>query len=268
MYPSDRLGARVNNWLLLLIGGLSFLLYEFLQAPFYDLATAWVGVGIILSAVAGVVMPFLILCQRLGIPFRAQFQLERPRAVAGLAVIAATLCLIPPLEIMTSWVGIHFPPDPVYLDFMEKLRGETWWDFGVVAVAVVAAVALAEELIFRGMFLRVLLRHTPGAVAVLLTALLFALVHPLYAVPGVVVLGLFFGLLMLRLRNLTYPIVAHAVWNLANLVVLKSTEGALEPEMATPFAEHAVLWTLGSAAAFALFGLIWWHAGAEEAAAA
>ncbi|MBN2170480.1 MAG: CPBP family intramembrane metalloprotease [Candidatus Krumholzibacteriota bacterium] len=265
MYRSDRLGARVNNWLLLLIGGLSFLLYEFLQAPFYDLATAWVGLGIILSAVAGVVMPFLILCQRLGIPFRVQFQFERPRVLAGLAVTAATLCLIPPLEILTAWVGAYYPPDPVYLEFMASLRGESWWDFGVVAVAVVGAVALAEELIFRGMFFRVLLRHTPGAVTVVLTALLFAIVHPLYAVPGVVVLGLFFGLLMLRLQNLTYPILAHAVWNLANLVVLKSTENALDPEMTTPFSEHAVLWTLGSAAAFALCGWIWWRAGEEDA---
>lgn len=267
MYSSDRLGARVNNWLLLLIAGLSFLLYEFLQAPFYDLATAWVGVGIILSAVAGVVLPFLILCQRLGIPFRAQFQLERPRLPAGLAVTAATLCLIPPLEILTAWVGAHYPPDPVYLAFMEKLRGESWWDFGVVAVAVVGAVAVAEELIFRGLFFRVLLRHTPGAVTVVLTALIFAIVHPLYAVPGVLVLGAYFGLLMLRLRNLAYPILAHAVWNLANLTVLKASDAALDPDMPTPFAGHAVLWILGSAAAFAAFAWIWWRDGEEGALA-
>src|SRR5210317_1601374 len=118
MLQPDRLGARLRPWFLLLVAGLCFLLYTLIQAPFYDLGAYGIATGVILSVGLGVVLPLLLLTRRLGIPFRAQFQLEWPEPVPALAVVAATLSLIPALEIVTGSMASRYPPDPAYLEFM------------------------------------------------------------------------------------------------------------------------------------------------------
>ncbi len=260
MLQPDRLGARVKPWLLLLVAGLCFMLYEMIQAPFYEFGPYSISAGVILSAIVGVVMPLLVLTRRLGIPFRAQFQLERVDFGVALAVVAATLSLIPALEITTALMARHYPPDPVYLAFVEKLRPDSLLAFAAVLAALGVAVPLAEELIFRGLLQRILSRHSGPVLAVLLVAFLFGAVHPLYSIPGVTVLGIFFGTLAYKLGNLTYAVLAHAVWNLANLIVLHQSSGELEQMLESPFSDASPVWFLASIALFVFFSRFWWRA--------
>ena len=257
MFNSDRLCARVNHWLLMAICGLCFLLYELLQAPFYPLSTPLMAAGIMLSAVAGVVLPLLVLTRKLGIPFRGQFQIEKPSPVVSLAVIASTLSLIPALEILTFHMARHFPPDPIYLKFVLKLTPESPVAFGLVILAVAVAVPIAEELLFRGLLQRVLLQHSAPVVAILLVAVSFGAVHPPYSIPGVIILGIFFGVMALLLENLVYPIMAHAVWNLINLIIARVSPESLGTEIETPFSQNPLLWLMISGLLFIFFSRFW-----------
>ena len=178
MLQSDRLGARVRPWYLLLVCGLCFMLYELIQAPFYTYGAYGIAAGLILSTIVGVVLPLLVLTRRLGIPFRAQFQLERPAAGVTLAVIAATLSLIPALEIITGLMARRFPPQSSYLVFVEKLRPENPLAFLAVILSLALAVPLAEELIFRGLLQRILSRQSGPYMSIILVGLLFGAVHP------------------------------------------------------------------------------------------
>lgn len=260
MLQYDRLGARVRPWFLILIACLCFMLYELIQAPFYGLGAYGFSLGILLSTGLGVVLPLLTLTRRLGIPFRAQFQLEWPERGPALAVAAATLSLIPALEILTAAMARRYPPEESYMEFVEMLRPESLPAFLAVLVALVIAVPLAEELIFRGLLQRILVRHNGRALSVVLVALLFGVVHPLYSVPGVTLLGIFFGTLALTLGKLSYAILAHALWNLVNLLVLRQSSGDLEQMLDSPFQQSSLLWMLISIALFFFFSRFWWRA--------
>lgn len=272
MLQADRLFARLGPWFLLGVTGLCFLLYQVIQWPFYARGPWWIGVGTSLAAGAGVVLPLFILVRRLGIPFRAQFQIERPALVPTLAVAAATLSLVPPLGILTAAVARRIPPEAAYLKWVATLRPESPLAWLAVAFALVAAGPLAEELIFRGLLQRLLLRFLPrplwvarlglgrGGMAVLISSLLFGSVHPPHSIPGAALLGIFFGALALLLGNLTYPLIAHAIWNLANLVMLQQSGGDLERLIQSPFADASALWLLVSLFLFVFFSRLWLQA--------
>jgi membrane protease YdiL (CAAX protease family) len=272
MLQPDRLGARLGPWFPLAVTGLCFVLYQVIQWPFYARGPWWIAVGTSLAAGAGVVLPLFALTRRLGIPFRAQFQLERPALVTSLAVAAATLSLVPPLGILTAAMARRFPPEAAYLKWVGMLRPESPLAWLAVAFALGAAGPLAEELIFRGLLQRQIQRFTlrqpwtlrlglgRSGLAVLLTALLFGSVHPFHSIPGAAILGLFFGALALLLGNLSYPLIAHAVWNLANLAMLQQSHGDLEQLIQSPFSQSSPLWLLVSLMLFVFFSRLWLQA--------
>ena len=87
------------------------------------------------------------------------------------------------------------------------------------AVAVVVAAPLAEELLFRGLLLRGLLRRFGAPVAVLLGGAVFAVVHlldpsaaPLLA--PLLLVGVVSGILAVRTGELSQSILLHAGFNL------------------------------------------------------
>ena len=95
----------------------------------------------------------------------------------------------------------------------------------VVGMAVVVA-PLLEEASYRGLFQtllgdRLLRRHRWGVV--LLVGLLFSLAHmpwvTWHALPGLFVLGVVFGAAYERTGSIWTPIVAHAVFNAANIAI-------------------------------------------------
>lgn len=86
----------------------------------------------------------------------------------------------------------------------------------VIALAVVPAIC--EELLFRGALLTRLLQCASRWQAVLLTTLLFALMHGSPGgLPGHLLSGALFTLLMLHTGSLAVPMAAHAVYNLSAL---------------------------------------------------
>ncbi len=96
------------------------------------------------------------------------------------------------------------------------------------AVAVVFFAPVAEELLFRGLLLRGLLRRYGAATAVLLGGFTFALVHlldpsaaPLLAPLALV--GVLSGILAVRTGDLSRSILLHAGFNLLSAVLILAT---------------------------------------------
>jgi membrane protease YdiL (CAAX protease family) len=83
---------------------------------------------------------------------------------------------------------------------------------------VVVGAPIIEELVYRGLLQGALVRRVRPAVAVVVVALLFALVHfrPVQY-PGLFAFGLVLGVCALRTRRLGMAIAAHVGFNAAGL---------------------------------------------------
>lgn len=97
------------------------------------------------------------------------------------------------------------------------------YTFAIMCAAVIPAVS--EELVFRGLLLN-WLRRRGGTVAIVASAVVFALMHrSAHAFPALLVIGLFLGRLTIRHGGLFLPMVFHFVYNLS-VVVLLAAGGA------------------------------------------
>lgn len=88
----------------------------------------------------------------------------------------------------------------------------------VLALVVVVGAPVVEEIVYRGLLQGAALRKMPAAVAVVLVAVWFALVHfrPV-EYPGLFAFGLVLGVLAWRTRRLGTAVLAHAGFNAAGL---------------------------------------------------
>jgi membrane protease YdiL (CAAX protease family) len=109
-------------------------------------------------------------------------------------------------------------------------------DAATVVLFVVGAVILAplvEELLFRGVLLRSLLRKVTPATAVLVSAIVFALVHlagdpnTLPFLPALTGLGVALALVALRTGDLSASIFIHAGFNLTTTVLFLASGAKL-----------------------------------------
>jgi membrane protease YdiL (CAAX protease family) len=105
----------------------------------------------------------------------------------------------------------------------EQLAGKANDPFGVVCLflLVVVGAALFEELCYRGLGLRSIERRFGTVAGVLLSAVVFGIVHfELYALPLLVLFGIVLGVLAVRTRRLGPAIWAHVAFNLTAVVHL------------------------------------------------
>jgi hypothetical protein len=109
------------------------------------------------------------------------------------------------------------------VDLLEDASGP---GFVLFAAAVVVLAPLSEELLFRGALLRALMRRLTPAWAIFVSALVFALVHPLgdpevgsvIVVPAILTLGVVSGYLATRSGDLSRSIMLHAGFNFLTVV--------------------------------------------------
>jgi membrane protease YdiL (CAAX protease family) len=107
-----------------------------------------------------------------------------------------------------SWLREWAQRESTVLPDLEQGRVPLW----LLAVGVLAA-PLFEEFIFRGILYRGLRRSLQARRAVLASALVFALVHPVVAAPPVFVMALLAAAAYERSGWLATPIVAHMSYN-------------------------------------------------------
>jgi membrane protease YdiL (CAAX protease family) len=176
--------------------------------------------------------------------------------LTGAALWAASLGLF---EVQYSF----WPPPAGYLDSFQvlhrALRPSGLLDGALSVVAIGVAPAVCEEIVFRGTLLPSFVRIARTWGAILLSALLFGIIHvdpttsgayTLYRVPFATAVGLGLGILRARSGSLLPCAVAHAVLNTITFLAVLVTDppiGAPEPP---DVLQGAALLVLGGAASF------------------
>ncbi len=170
----------------------------------------------------GILLAALTLGWVVGLDPLATIRLDLKTVAVGLAATippVSVLWLLPRLR----WEAIHRLQRLVE-DVMGPLfRGAS--TTGIVTLA--AAAGIAEEVLFRGLLQEGLTGWIGVGGALVVASVLFGLVHwvtRLYAVLAALV-GCYLGALYLMTGNLAVPILVHALYDVAALVLLRSASG-------------------------------------------
>jgi membrane protease YdiL (CAAX protease family) len=142
------------------------------------------------------------------------------RRIAAIAVISAigVKALLGGLTYLAEILGADFFAEPI----TDPLLADRLAGLAVVAPVTILLAPLWEELFFRGLLIERLHRHLPLGICVLLSSLLFALVHDNKWALGLIGLLLFSerfaigavaAVLALRYRSLTPAFLCHAASN-------------------------------------------------------
>jgi hypothetical protein len=147
---------------------------------------------------------------------------SRPVILSGLATFLVAMPVV--FVVNLAWlgtlklIGVEVVRQPA-VEMVSRLGGSPWFAL-FIASAVLFAPA-AEELFFRAGLFRFLRLRRARLVALVVPAALFAAIH--FHVPSCVplaVLGIVFALAYERTGHIGTPIVAHAAFNLNNLLML------------------------------------------------
>jgi len=151
----------------------------------------------------------------------------RPRPADGaflLLGVALALSLSWATYLVVQWVFGGDVPVQGVVQVAEEAEG---WPARVAVVVVSVILApLAEELVFRGVLLRALVRRFSARRAVLIAALAFALTHLLLdfnaapAIPALFLVGVVLGLLVQRYGRLGPAVMGHVGFNLVGVLAL------------------------------------------------
>lgn len=128
--------------------------------------------------------------------------------------------------VAAALVGLENPEDASNSDVLTDSRGSLWI-IGIIVLVVVGA-PLAEELLFRGLVLRVLEQSFGGVSAVVVSSLLFALPHwqataswqeTVVLLSAICVVGLVLATGAMATGRLGPPIIGHLLFNGAGTVI-------------------------------------------------
>ena len=194
-------------------------------------------------------------------PFRC-VRLHRAEPGPVFYSILASLALIVPTLSLQAVVGRYVKiPDAVIEALEAIVRAESLPELAYVWLIAALGAAVSEEFLFRGVLQNGLASRLRGGVAVLLTALVFAILHTIWRFPPAFILGIFLGLLYWRTGSLWPPIVAHLTINTVAIVTLYVAEVFGETAVPLWLTEErpAPVWMIVlSLTAFAgLMGLVW-----------
>lgn len=155
--------------------------------------------------------------------FRIRLLDAKALVIGATLEILLTLALLPILQL---------DPDAQQQQLLSDLRDHR--DAVTVALFFLGAVVFApmvEELLFRGILLRALLRRFPPVTAVLGSSVVFALVHyigdpnTLPFLPALTALGTVLAIVVLKTGDLSKSIWIHAGFNLTTTIWFLSTSG-------------------------------------------
>ncbi|MBN2543081.1 CPBP family intramembrane metalloprotease [bacterium] len=170
--------------------------------------------GLIITELALVFLPSLILCKKYGItpsklglslPSLRNFLLIIPLAVAGFVVGSQT-------QVFSSWI---FPPPTDYIGRFTEMLGDLGdiglWN-GLLVISILPGIC--EEFLFRGYIQTGLVKKWGKVWGVLVASLLFAVFHlDPYRFLGVFILGIILGIIFVSTGSLLLSMLAHVLIN-------------------------------------------------------
>jgi membrane protease YdiL (CAAX protease family) len=173
-----------------------------------------VGYALVPAFLLAVVLPILLVAREHSPSVRKTLRLSPVRAAPLVFTIGASFSFILLQYHVAGLLERVFPMPSWIQDFLLDMTRIRSVAEGVRVVSgVVLAAAVAEELLFRG-FLQGALEHGRGRwPAILLTSLLFAVLHDPWRLVPVFFIGVLLGYLTSKSGSVYYAMVAHAVTN-------------------------------------------------------
>ncbi|MBN1817844.1 MAG: CPBP family intramembrane metalloprotease [Sedimentisphaerales bacterium] len=153
---------------------------------------------------------------------RREMRLRRPslRSVIAALLMAAGLWVL--IMQLTWWQKRWLPESEAFIREMNKLFqwGQTPGGLALLILAVGFSPAVCEELLFRGAILSGLRNRFSPWVAILISGLLFGLMHQnVYMLLHTTLLGFALGFLALRSRSIVPPMIFHGVINTTTVLL-------------------------------------------------
>lgn len=221
-----------------------------------SLGTAPLG-GLLLGAVVGILAPILAVLRHLDLRWRWELGLVRLRLTDGLASLAATAAAIPAIYALGQWCQERLPPDLDHLGLYSSLIPDGPVDFAAGVGVVVVVAPLAEEVLFRGLFLPLCARRMPVGLAIAVTSIAFGASHgALWMLPPLGLFGALLGFLAWRTRSLFACWIAHAAFNLVGYLELAVTRDAGASAIAR-WAVEPARWGMGCVLLGAILVWLW-----------
>ncbi len=205
--------TTVNNYFLLFFCASCVLSSMYIQQLFLVAGQHRLGIGI--SALIGILLPSYLLLRRFQNGLRGQLRIARPRIHRMILVIIATcaaVVLIDQIYVLNQ----RFSPVPDdYAEAIRDLKPTNAMQFAVTFTGLCLLVPLAEEVVFRGLIQQVFARNMNAAIGVLLAGATFGAVHlNAHLLISIAAFGCFLGYIYHVTGNLTYTIIAHAIFNM------------------------------------------------------
>ncbi|GAA4051340.1 hypothetical protein GCM10022409_42640 [Hymenobacter glaciei] len=197
------------------------------------------------------------------------------RLGAGWWLLAAALLIVvilPLMSVIIAWnAGAHFPAAlhdfevwarasedraAVLTKFLTKFNSGARFAVGVVVIALVPAIA--EELVFRGVIQKNLVRWFSPHIGVWVGAAIFSAIHfQFFGFVPRFVLGLVLGYLYLWSGNILVSMAAHFTQNFLQLLILYLTQRGQFGWGFDPDSTDALPWTLVIPSALLTAGLLY-----------
>lgn len=161
------------------------------------------------AAFATALLDWVLVSRRRGYSLRDVMGAQR---IPG-ALVAVCLTTLAVLGVRMGWLAVRLWLDPSWGD-----GAPTGFDIEdpllrlPLLIVVVGVAPIAEEILFRGILFRRLLRRWPPLLAALGSSLLFGVAH--FDVVGSTFMGLALVALYVQTRSLWVPVAAHALNNL------------------------------------------------------
>ncbi|HEC83152.1 MAG TPA: CPBP family intramembrane metalloprotease [Firmicutes bacterium] len=141
--------------------------------------------------------------------------------------IAASLAILPVSMTIEAAVARRLPiPEEMVEVLLELLRADNLTQLAYVWLVAALGAAASEELVFRGILQRSLSMRMKGWYALLITSLIFSLLHTIWRMAPIFVVSVYLGLLYLWTDSLVPPMVAHLTVNTSTVIMVWLTTRA------------------------------------------
>lgn len=211
--------TAVNNYFLLLLCGSFVLSSMYVQQVFVYIGQYRLGVGV--SALLAIILPLYILLRRVGPGFARQIRLAPPRAPRIVYTLLATLATVVIVDQIYLINQQFSPVPPEYVESLRDLRPSGGWSFVVIFAGLCVLVPIAEEMAFRGMIQQIFTRNMGGVAGFVMAGLVFGAVHlNAHLLISICFFGVFLSFIYYATGNLSYTIIAHALFNTTALLQL------------------------------------------------
>jgi len=178
-----------------------------------------------------IIIPAIIAAISYKKPFRQTFRFNKISSAVFFYSLLISAAIFVIGDELDRLIYLLFPmPDELMESLKQLMQINSVTDGVVLVMSGVIFAAFAEEMLFRGILQRTIEKYRDPAIAMVLSAVFFAIIHfnPWSALQ-IVFLGLFLGYLAWKTNSIYPAIILHGINNLVSMILLNLPEEKLAP---------------------------------------